>query len=178
MERNKITILLIQYPDPMATFMTRWTRFRYTHATIGLGEDLNTFYSFVHKGFIVEKVTRYLKPDRDPFPCALYEITVPPSIYRRIKKMLLAYAARKQQLRYTQLGLVLALMLRIPYKRRDHYFCSQFVAEVLQRGRAAHLPRKSMLYFPKDFHKLKETNLVFTGNLQTMAEHYQLLGSN
>ena len=178
METNKITILLIRYPDPMATFMTRWTGFRYTHATIGLGEDLNTFYSFVHKGFIVEKVTRYLKPGRDPFPCALYEIAVPPSIYRRIKKLLRGYAARKQQLHYTQLGLVLSLMLRIPYRRRDHYFCSQFVAEVLQRGHAAHLPRKSMLYFPKDFPKLKETTLVFTGNLQTMAEHYHLLGSN
>ena len=178
METNKITILLIRYPDPMATFMTRWTRFRYTHATIGLGEDLNTFYSFVHKGFIIEKVTRYLKPGRDPFPCALYEIAVPPSIYRHIKKLLHSYAARKQQLRYSKLGLVLSLMLRIPYKRRDHYFCSQFVAEVLQRGHAANLPRKSMLYFPKDFSKLKETTLVFTGNLQTMAEHYHLLGRN
>ena len=166
MERNKITILLIRYPDPMATFMTRWTRFRYTHATIGLGEDLNTFYSFVHKGFIVEKVTRYLKPDRDPFPCALYEITVPPSIYRRIKKLLLAYAARKQQLRYTQLGLVLALMLRIPYRRRDHYFCSQFVAEILADTCRVKLPCPPSLMHPADYLEMECFRCEFCGGFQ------------
>lgn len=174
MEKQKINILLIQYPDNMATFMGHWTGFRYTHATIGLEEDLNTFYSFVHKGFIIEKITRYLKPGRAPFPCALYQIEVPSSIYRHIKKLLQSYASRREKLSYTRFGLVMSLLLHIPYKRRDRYFCSQFVAEVLQRSRAAHLPRSSVRYFPRHFHEMEETRLVFTGNLQTMAEYYNL----
>lgn len=172
--KNKITILLIQYPDTMAAAMGRLTGFRYTHATIGLGEDRNTFYSFVHKGFIVEKITRYLKPGREPFPCALYEIEVPSTIYQHIKKLLQSYAGRKAKMRYTRSSLVLSLLFKIPYKRRDRYFCSQFVAEVLQRSHAAQLPKNSVLYLPKDLHRLKETKLVFTGNLQDMVNYYHL----
>ena len=92
---KKIMILLVRYPGAMADWMVRHTRFDYTHASIGLEEDLNTYYSFMHKGFIVEKATRYLKPGREPFPCALYEIEVSRKTYRRVKKLLLAYTARK-----------------------------------------------------------------------------------
>ena len=56
---RKITILLTQYPTAMASVLQWLTDFPYTHTSIGLEEDRNTFYSFVKKGFIVEKITRY-----------------------------------------------------------------------------------------------------------------------
>lgn len=171
---KRIFLLMIRYPGPFANAMVRCTNFGYTHATIGLEEDLNTFYSFMRKGFVVEKVTRYLKPNRDPFPCALYEIPVSKKIYRRVKKLLDRYTARKKFLRYTHLSLF-SCFLRIPWKLTDRYFCSQFVAEVLQRGNVVHLPKNSALCLPKDFHNLKETRMVFSGNIQTMVEHYHLL---
>ena len=80
---RKITILLTQYPTAMASVLQWLTDFPYTHTSIGLEEDRNTFYSFVKKGFIVEKVTRYNKPGRAPFPCALYEIPVSEAVYQR-----------------------------------------------------------------------------------------------
>lgn len=169
----KITILLVRYPGAMANFMCRLTGFPYTHATIGLGEDLNTFYSFVYKGFLVEKVTRYLKPDRVPFPCALYEIQVPESVYRHVKALLRSYAGRKAFLRYTRFSLVLSLF-HIPYKRKDYYFCSHFAAEVLQRSQSVQLRKNSVLCLPKDFHNLQETAQVYCGNVQGMVEHYHL----
>lgn len=170
---KKILILLIRYPDTMADAMVRYTRFGYTHATIGLEEDPNTFYSFIKKGFIVEKITRYLKPERDPFPCALYELPVSKKIYRRVKKLLGAYTARKKFLRYTHISLFFGL-LGIPFKLKDRYFCSQFVAEVLQRAKAASLPKNSAVCFPKDFAELEETRMIFSGNLQGMADQYHL----
>lgn len=169
----KIVILLMQYPDAMATAMGRFTRFRYTHASIGLSEDLNTFYSFVHKGFIVEKITRYLKPEREPFPCALYEIEVPEKVYQNIKQLLQSYAARRSSLRYSRFSLILCL-LGIPFKQKNSYFCSHFVAEVLQRAKAVQLPKNSVLCLPKDFHNLKETRMIFRGNLQEMVTQYHL----
>lgn len=174
---KRIFILLIRYPDTMANAMVRYTRFGYTHATIGLEEDLNTFYSFMRKGFIVEKITRYLKPNREPFPCALYEIEVSRKVYRRVKKLLNVYTARKKFLRYTHISLVFSF-LGIPVKIRDRYFCSQFVAEVLQRTNAAYLPKNSALCLPRDFHNLKETRMIFSGNLQGMVDHYRLAKSN
>jgi hypothetical protein len=60
----------------MSKMVQFFTRCYYTHASIGLEEDMNTFCSFVIKGFRVEKITRYEKPDRESFPCMLYEMEV------------------------------------------------------------------------------------------------------
>ena len=174
---KKIFILLIRYPGVFADAMVRYFDFGYTHATIGLEEDLNTFYSFMRKGFVEEKVTRYLKPNREPFPCALYELPVSRKTYRRVKKLLNAYTARKKLLRYTHVSLFFGF-LGIPYKLHNRYFCSQFVAEVLQRSRAALLPKNSALCFARDFDRLPETRRVFTGNLLGLAERYHLANPN
>jgi len=46
---HTITILLTQYPTKMASVLRFLTDFPYAHASIGLSEDRNTFYSFVKK---------------------------------------------------------------------------------------------------------------------------------
>ncbi len=170
---KRILILVIRYPGLFPTALACRCNYRYTHAAIGLEEDLNIFYSFRKSGFTVEQVTRYLKPGREPFPCALYEITVSHKIYRRVKKLIAAYAARKKFLGYTHLTLVacfFGIRLHIP----NRYICSQFVAEVLQRANAARLPKHSALCLPRDFHEMKETRMIFSGDLQSLADHYQL----
>ena len=171
---KKLTILLMRYPGTFPKLMCFLTRFGYTHSSIGLEEDLNTFYSFVKTGFIVEKITRYEKPDRKPFPCALYEIDVPRVVYEKVKQTLSGYEARKKELSYTNASMLLSLLLHIPYRQKNRYFCSHFVAEVLQRCRAANLPRSSILYLPKDFHKLKETRMIYQGDLRDMAKRFRL----
>lgn len=171
---KRIFLLMIRYPGFFADTMVRCSRYGYTHATIGLEEDLNTFYSFMRKGFVEEKVTRYLKPGREPFPCALYEIHVSKKVYRRVKKLLMSYVARKNFLKYTHFSLFWCF-LGIPWALRDRYFCSEFVAEVLKKADVAHLPKHHALCLPKDFHKMEETKLIFSGNIQTMVDHYRLL---
>ena len=170
---KKVYILMVRYPGPMADWMVKHTGFDYTHVTIGLEEDLNTFYSFFKKGFFIEKITRYRKPGREPFPCILFEVDVSKKEYRRVKKMLLANAARKKFLRYTNRSLV-TCFLGIPWKIPDHYFCSEFVAEVIQKTGIAWLPKHCALVLPHDIYKLPELKLIFTGNVYTMAEHYDL----
>lgn len=170
---KKVFILLIRYPGFFADAMVNYFQFGYTHVTIGLEEDMNTFYSFMRKGFVEEKVTRYLKPGREPFPCALYELSVSRKTYRRVKQLLNSYIARKKFLRYTHFTLVFAF-LGIPWKLHNRYFCSQFVAEVLQRSRAAFIPKNSAKCFARDFDRLPETRKVFTGDLLGLARHYHL----
>ncbi|MBQ3534912.1 MAG: hypothetical protein IJA56_07135 [Clostridia bacterium] len=172
--QRKITILLTQYPTAMASALCWLTDFPYTHTSIGLSEDRNTYYSFVKKGFIVEKVTRYNKPGRAPFPCALYEIPVPEFMYQRIKTLLEEYVQRKEDLRYTHRSMLLSLLLYIPYQMEDRYFCSHFVAEVLKRAQLIGEDKDSVLYLPKDFVKLPGARMVFQGNLHGLSEAYGL----
>ena len=73
---RKIYILLTRFHDFGSKMVRCLTGYKYSHTSIGLDEDMNTFYSFVCKGFIVEKITRYVKPDRKPFACQIYELSV------------------------------------------------------------------------------------------------------
>lgn len=173
MTSKKVLVLLTRFPDNGSKVIEAMTGFFYTHASIGLNEDMNTFYSFVCKGFIVEKITRYIKPDRAPFPCQLYEMEVSEKVYEKVKKMLHSFAELKNSLHYSKLGVVLGL-LHIPYKRKDYYFCSQFVAEVLEHGKAAKLRKNSTLYMPGDFRNLWGMRLIFEGNLQSMITHFKI----
>lgn len=171
--RKKIYILLTRFPDNGSKILEFLTGCHYCHAAIGLGEDMNHFYSFKKKGFIIEEITRYLKPNRTPFACQLYQIEVSGKIYGKVKHLLEHFAARKNQMHYSNLGVVLSLM-RIPFKRPYHYFCSQFVAEVLMLSRAAKLKKSSTLYLPGDLRKLAGVQLVFHGNMRDFAQRFRL----
>ena len=177
MEKRKIYLLLTKFPDNGSKAISALTGCRYPHASIGLEEDMNTFYSFVTKGFIVESITRYTKPDREPFLCQLYELEVSESVYNRVKEIVDYFVQFKGMLHYTKLGLVLSLF-HIPYKRnRFAYFCTQFVAEVLEYSGAAKLRKKSTRYFSDDLKSLPGMKLSFQGNMKTMIKRFGIVPS-
>lgn len=168
---RKLYILLTRFPDRGSKWIQVFSGCRYAHAAIGLDEDLDKFYSFKVKGFMTEEITRYLRPDRKPFACQLYELSVPEQKYTAVKKLIALFQAKKANLHYTRLGVVLSLF-RIPYKRKDHYFCSQFVAEVLQYSKVVKLRKISALYLPGDLRKLAGVQLVFHGDMSEMVKHF------
>lgn len=174
--KRKLFILLTRFPGLDSDALRWWTRFPYTHASIGLDEDMNTFYSFVVKGFIIEDIARYnRKPGRAPFPCVLYELEVSETVYQKAKQMLLKFVSNRENLRYNTLGMLLSL-IKIPSRRQSRYFCSHFVAELLQRCDAARLKKRSTLYLPRDLQKLSEVKMIFQGDLLRMSQQYPALG--
>ena len=171
MSKRKIYLLLTRFPDNGSKALGVLTGCRYPHASIGLDEDLNTFYSFVTKGFIIESITRYIKPGREPFPCQLYEFAVSERVYCRVKEILQYFIEFKKMMRYTRLGLIMGL-LHIPYKRDLFcYFCSEFVADVLRYSGAAELEKESNRYFSEDLKRLPGMKLHFQGNMKTMIKY-------
>lgn len=174
MAKRKIYILLTRFPDAGSKAIHALTGFRYTHASIGLEEDMNTFYSFVLKGFIEEKIDRYVRPDREPYPCQLYEMEVSERVYDRVKSIVTAFVLHKGMLHYNRLGVVLGLF-HIPYKKKFNYFCSQFVAEVLKHSKAAILKKDSALYMPGDLRKLPGLRLNFQGNMKGLLRRFSPL---
>lgn len=164
--------MLLHFSDLGSLAMQHFTGFYYTHASIGLDEDMNTFYSFVYKGFLIEKLTYYVKLEKEK-PCMLYEIEVSSSIYKSIKDYLISFNEQKSNLEYTRLGLILAL-LHIPFKWTNHYFCSQFVAETLKQAQAVLLKKSCCLYLPYDFICLDEAVFCFEGSLNDLLHDYHI----
>ena len=168
MPKRKIFVLLTQFPGLDSKALRWWTRFPYSHVSLGLDEDINTFYSFVVKGFIVEDISRYNKPGRQPFPCVLYAMEVSETTYQAVKNNLLSFVHSPSRFSYTRLGLILTL-INIPWRLKNRYICSHFVAQTLQRCTATRLKKHSTLYLPKDFSRLKGLRMVFRGNLLQMS---------
>ena len=171
MRKHKIFVLLTQFPGIDSKALRLWTRCNYSHASIGLDEDMNTFYSFVMKGFIVEDIARYNKPGRKPFPCELYEMEVSEETYQAVRKNLEDFVRNRAQLHYTRIGLILSLA-RIPWRIRNGYICSYFVAEILQRCTQARLKKHSTLCLPKDFSRSRHLKMVFKGDLQHYSRRF------
>ena len=173
MTKRKIFILLTKFNTMDAKLLSFLTNSTYTHASIGLEENLNKFYSFVGKGFLEEEITKYIKPHKQPFKCILYELEVSNNVYDVIKNTLNKFKKIKNDLKYTKLGVILCV-LHIPYNKKNKYFCSHFVATILNSCNVLKLNKNSSLYLPKDFAKIPNIKLKFQGNLKQMINRYKL----
>ena len=98
MPQRKLFVLLTQFPGFDSKALRWWTQCPYSHVSLGLDEDMNTFYSFVVKGFIVEDISRYNRPDRRPFPCALYAFDVSEETYQAVRKTVMTFVNCRSKL--------------------------------------------------------------------------------
>ena len=163
-KKKKIYILLTKFGDTRSKLLSAFTGSYFTHASIGLEEDMNTFYSFVYKGFIVEQINRYARNDKYRMPCELYEIEVCEKKYKRVKKLINTFIESKNNLSYAKIGLAFCLF-SIPYRQQKAYFCTQFVAETLARCNIHCITKNSLLCLPKHIQNLPGLSLKYSGNL-------------
>lgn len=130
----------------------------YTHISLAFDEDLTTLYSSTRKnGYTMfpagpsrEYLNRGVFRLRENIPCALYALEVTDEAYARAKRRADHMMNHGELYRFNSVGLLLCA-LHIRWKRRRHYFCSQFVSEVLQKSGSLDLPRHSTLMRPNDY---------------------------
>ena len=69
-----VYVLLTKFSDRASKAIRGLTRSSYTHASIGIDEKYEEFYSIVTKGFRREQFHRFSKERRLETPCRLYKI--------------------------------------------------------------------------------------------------------
>ena len=177
-KKRKIYLLLTRFPDTGTRIIKLITGLKYPHASIGLEEDMNKFYSFVTKGFIEEDINRYTKPGRKAIPCQLYEMYVSEETYSKIKKAIEYFIEFKELFYYSRTSVTLSL-LKLPYKSsRFGFFCSQFVAYILQKGQANEEIKSVNKYFSDDLSCISGMRLKYQGSLRSMFERFCVLPCN
>lgn len=169
MSERTIYILLTRSGTWFSRLIHFATRDSYTHASIGLDGPDGPFYSFARKyrylalpaGLVEEQVTVH----RRAVPCCLYELEVSEETYFRLRRKLRSMYAQREEYHYNVLG-VFACYFNLSLQRRHHYFCSQFVAGLLENCGAAELPKPPALVRPADLCGLKELRPVHQGALE------------
>jgi len=151
-----ITILLTKYSDCISNFIYHITGQGYTHVSISLEENKEVYYSFNYHGFCVETIEKHRH--RGVRKSKSYQLAITNQSYQKLKEIINQFQMNKEKWSYSRLG-VLCCILHIPFHWQGHYFCSQFVAEILNRSNALHLKRDASLYLPNHFcNELTECN--------------------
>lgn len=169
MEERSIYILLTRSGTWFSRLIHFATRDRYTHASIGLDGPRGPFYSFARKyrylalpaGLVEERVTVH----RRTVPCCLYELKVSGETYLMLRQKLRTMYARREEYHYSVLG-AFACYFNLSFQRRHHYFCSQFVAGLLEDCGAVELPKPPTLLRPADLCQLEDLQPVHQGPLE------------
>lgn len=154
---------------------------QYTHVSLAFDPDLTTLYSSTRKnGYTMfpagpskEYLNRGVFRLREDIPCALYALDVTEEAYLRARRRTDHMMAHGELYRFNSLGLLLCA-LHIRWKRRRHYFCSQFVSEVLQKSGSLDLPKHSTLMHPNDYTSLPQLRCLYQGRLGDLPQRQQM----
>ena len=176
-----IYILLTRSGTLLSKLVYAVTGASYTHASMAFDEELNCLYSSTRKnGYTMfpagpskEYLNRGVFRLRGDAPCALYALEVTDEAYVRARRRAEHMMARGELYRFNTLGLILCA-LHIRWQRRRHYFCSQFVSEVLQKSGSLDLPKHSTLMRPNDYAALPQLKCLYQGKLAGLPQRQSM----
>lgn len=143
-KKRTITILLTRYFTTFSNFICWISGKGYTHASIALNDGDEYYYSFNYKGF------RREYPGRKAGQCGKsisYKLEISEEAFEKIRRKIEEMEQNREKLSYSRIGVLFCLM-HIPLKIKNHYFCSQFVMEMLELSGSILPEKDTSLYLP------------------------------
>jgi len=179
---KEIYIVTSQTGTKFSRFLHLFNRAPYNHASIAMDRSLEELYSFgrqclwlpIASGFVREKPGRGIYRRYQDTQCAVYRVAVTGEQYLRLEEAIRRFEEEEWTYRYNFLGL-LAIMAGIPFRRRHHFVCSQFVAYVLWESGIWEPEKDISLIRPQDLSALPGAQLVYQGRLNDYAKRPRLL---
>jgi hypothetical protein len=169
MAEKKVYILLTDTGTLLTKLIKLYTKKPYNHASIAFESDLSEVYSFGRKtprnpfigGFVKEDMKSSLFIQAD---CAIYSFEVTEAQIHLMKYFIQEIEAEKKHYSYNFIGLF-GFIFNIPINRKKAFFCSQFVASVLGKGKIIDFEKPLSLIAPNDLQKVSNLQLVYQGRL-------------
>lgn len=148
----------------------------YTHASIAFNAELQPMYSFARyypnlplpAGLRIEPLHKGFFKQQSHVPCALYALEVTDEVYAAAQHEVDRMMLEAPRYQFSVIGLILC-KLNIPFHRRHHYFCSEFVSEVLHRSKALTLPKDPSLMRPGDYTQIPALTCRYEGRLNQLG---------
>lgn len=148
----------------------------YNHCSLSLDESLETIYSFGRKelrnvflaGFVQESKNNGFFRVHNTSDIIVIRMSVSSQEKERLCEIIADFQADKDLYRYSLLGLIYCY-LGIPVKRKNKYFCSQFVTEVLQQAGIEVFEKPASLVRPHDFLDLPSTKYIYRGQIKNYS---------
>lgn len=171
-----IYILLTKSDTILSRLVHLVTSDTYTHVSVSFDRQLGILYSSSRKngqtlfpaGPCTERLNAGYYERHGQIPCRLYELRVSDEAYGKAAEEVREIMKHERNYHFNILGLFLCQM-KIPFHRKHHFFCSQFVGEILRRSRAVEIPKDTTLMRPSDYTRMPELTLLYQGRVGELA---------
>ncbi len=138
LQQPKIYIVASQTGTVPSRLIKRVTGARFNHVSISLDERMDTMYSFARRhpynpvwgGYVKECPLTGTFARFPQTQAQIVSVDVTQEQYDGIRRYLEGMYAKKNTYHYNYAGVLLGA-LRIPFQRKNHYYCSEFVRDVL-----------------------------------------------
>lgn len=169
---KNVYIVLTQTQTYPARLIHLYTNEPYAHASIAFDEDLEEMYSFARRGiwnpfnagFIREDINNGIFGKFHSTTCNIYRLKITENQYIRLREEIDIFNQNKEAYSYNYLGLVGAAF-NIPVKAKQRYFCSQFVAYVLEQSGIKIFYKSYALVKPRDIRLNPKLKSIYRGRL-------------
>lgn len=169
---EKLYLALVDTPGFFASVIRRVIGIDYIHVVLSMDEELNEAYSVGRRNPVVPILAGFEKEDAQKieqvFPTAKYKvmsIECTKEQKENISRQLQECFSKRFHYHYCIIGLPM-LLCNIPFYQRNHYTCSSFVADILEKNGMGLFGKHFSLVTPRDFYELENTSVVFEGTLQ------------
>lgn len=151
---------------------------KYIHASISLDFSFRKMYSFGRTnpnnpfsgGFANESLYDGVYKKFAGSECLIYRVRITQEQYDSLIQEISFFINEKEKYKYNFIGLF-GILLNMPIKRKNHYFCSQFVSEVLIKSGIYQSDKSPELIKTNELLLIENMELVYQG----FANQYYLL---
>ena len=163
-EFHTISILFSRYSGFVSQLLYLVSGREFTHSSIALDTNDEYFYSFNTKGFRKEYPKKHVNRTKN---CIKYILEITHRQYKKLCKAIkeLEIKNNKKKLKYNWLGLF-SCMVSVPIKMENRYFCSQFVAKLLEKAEIMKFKRNTSRYLPNQLNKEVRNCPLIVGKIE------------
>lgn len=113
-------------------------------------------------GFVEENLNGGVYKKFTRCECIIYRVRITEEQYHYLQYKIGKFVQERDRLRYNFLGLF-GVAVNLPIKRENHYFCSQFVSELLIDSNIFESEKTPELIKPNDLFMIKDKELFWQG---------------
>lgn len=170
MKKKFIYLVFTRTGTWLSRLISKFSDIEYPHASLSFDDEFAEMYSFGRKnpnnplsgGFAVENLSDGVFKKYSDCKCLIFRIKVSEEQYASLRRYVRRFSREKNKYRYNFLGLC-SILFNIPLKRKNHYFCSQFVSEALIKSKVLKLDKAPELTRTDDLYTIKNREILYEG---------------
>lgn len=170
MNQKHIYLVFTKTGTWLSKLISSVSQIYYPHVSLSFDDSFSQMYSFgrinpkdpLSAGFVTENLYEGVYKNSPSCECLIYKIAVNEEQYLFMRQRISRFIQMRGYYHYNMLGLF-GVLFNKPIKRKRHYFCSQFVSEVLMDGNVLITGKVPELVSTSDLLALEHKEKVYEG---------------